>query len=272
MFSNTNSVQFKKRNKPASQSLRPTASSTATEQDGHGSNTYNGNEDEDEDESLLISSKRNKLASSSSSGVSTSNGRPNMSSTTTTQVGVVFESDRNVVPQSYAGDATYTSEIDTSTDRDARAILERNMKLTAGQQIGEETFYQGQAAYKSLVSKTQDQVSSNKVSGTQGPLRAPSFLRATCRFDYAPDICKDYKETGFCGWGDQCKFLHDRGDYKSGWQMEKEWDADQLRKKKAMEEKLSRFANETSQLLSGNYIFMFMCVNLLMNDSYPVYR
>lgn len=39
-----------------------------------------------------------------------------------------------------------------------------------------------------------------------------------------PDICKDYKETGFCGYGDNCKFLHDRGDYKSGWQLEREWD------------------------------------------------
>ena len=38
-----------------------------------------------------------------------------------------------------------------------------------------------------------------------------------------PDICKDYKETGFCGYGDSCKFLHDRGDYKSGWQLEREW-------------------------------------------------
>ena len=36
------------------------------------------------------------------------------------------------------------------------------------------------------------------VHRTQGPIRAPSFLRATCRFDYAPDICKDYKETGVC--------------------------------------------------------------------------
>lgn len=178
----------------------------------------------------------------------------------TNQVNVIFESNRNVVPQSYAGDATYTSEIDTSTDRDARAILERNMKLTAGKQIGEETFYQGQAAYKNLVSKTQDQVSSNKVSGTQGPLRAPSFLRATCRFDYAPDICKDYKETGFCGWGDQCKFLHDRGDYKSGWQMEKEWDADQLRKKKAMEVKLARFANETLNTGTSAYLNMNICL------------
>ena len=43
------------------------------------------------------------------------------------------------------------------------------------------------------------------------------------RWDYAPDICKDYKETGFCGFGDSCKFLHDRSDYKHGWQIEREW-------------------------------------------------
>ena len=42
------------------------------------------------------------------------------------------------------------------------------------------------------------------------------------RWDYAPDICKDYKETGFCGFGDSCKFMHDRGDYKFGWQLERE--------------------------------------------------
>jgi hypothetical protein len=41
------------------------------------------------------------------------------------------------------------------------------------------------------------------------------------RFDYQPDICKDYKETGFCSYGDSCKFLHDRGDYKSGWELER---------------------------------------------------
>ena len=60
-----------------------------------------------------------------------------------------------------------------------------------------------------------------------GPLRAPAFMRTTCRFDYEPDICKDYKETGFCGFGDNCVFLHDRTDYKSGWQMEKEWEEEQ---------------------------------------------
>ena len=41
------------------------------------------------------------------------------------------------------------------------------------------------------------------------------------RFDYQPDICKDYKETGYCGYGDACKFVHDRGDYKSGWELDR---------------------------------------------------
>ena len=35
----------------------------------------------------------------------------------------------------------------------------------------------------------------------KGPLQAPSFLRSTVRWDYQPDICKDYKETGYCGFG-----------------------------------------------------------------------
>ena len=43
----------------------------------------------------------------------------------------------------------------------------------------------------------------------------------TVRFDYQPDICKDYKETGYCGYGDSCKFIHDRGDYKSGWEIDR---------------------------------------------------
>ena len=38
-------------------------------------------------------------------------------------------------------------------------------------------------------------------------------------------LCKDYKETGYCGFGDTCKFMHDRSDYKHGWQMDKEFDA-----------------------------------------------
>ncbi|GJR20557.1 retrovirus-related pol polyprotein from transposon TNT 1-94 [Tanacetum coccineum] len=49
-------------------------------------------------------------------------------------------------------------------------------------------------------------------------------------FDYQPYICKDYKETRY---GDSCKFMHDLGDDKSRWQMERDWaEADKVRKRK----------------------------------------
>lgn len=64
-------------------------------------------------------------------------------------------------------------------------------------------------------------IASEKGGGQHGPLRANVHARVSCRFDYQPDICKDYKETGFCGFGDSCKFVHDRSDYKGGWEIEK---------------------------------------------------
>ena len=64
--------------------------------------------------------------------------------------------------------------------------------------------------------------SDNKFFG-YGPIIAPKNIRSTCRFDYAPGICKDFKETGYCGFGDTCIFVHDRSDYKLGWELEQEW-------------------------------------------------
>ncbi|KAL2107198.1 hypothetical protein VUR80DRAFT_5570 [Thermomyces stellatus] len=57
-----------------------------------------------------------------------------------------------------------------------------------------------------------------------GPTQAATNVRMTTMIDYAPDVCKDYKQTGFCGFGDNCKFLHDRSDYKQGWQLDKDWE------------------------------------------------
>ena len=62
-----------------------------------------------------------------------------------------------------------------------------------------------------------------KFGQSHGPMRASANVRTTTRFDYDPSICKDYKETGTCGYGDSCIYLHDRSDYKSGWQIEKEY-------------------------------------------------
>ena len=35
-------------------------------------------------------------------------------------------------------------------------------------------------------------------------------------------------------FSDSCKFMHDRGDYKAGWQIEREWDEEQKRKQAAL--------------------------------------
>merc|ERR1719499_267294 len=80
---------------------------------------------------------------------------------------------------------------------------------------------------------SKDKIAAGKYSGLMGPVRGNAYARTNLRTDYAPDICKDYKETGYCGWGDTCKFLHDRSDYKSGHLIEKEWEE----KQKAIEER-----------------------------------
>jgi len=53
---------------------------------------------------------------------------------------------------------------------------------------------------------------------------------------------------------DQCKFLHDRGDYKSGWQLEKEWDAEQARKRKKLEDSVQTFMGGGEADVSGSGI------------------
>jgi ribosomal protein L34E len=89
---------------------------------------------------------------------------------------------------------------------------------------------------------SKNEVNNNKESnvvkkkmGELKPMKAQQHIRVTCRFDYAPGICKDYKETGYCGFGDSCVFLHDRSDYKIGWELERDWIKMQQQKQKKKE-------------------------------------
>ena len=83
--------------------------------------------------------------------------------------------------------------------------------------------YKGMNAYTDYTKgfRREHTIASEKGTGMHGPLRANVHIRSSVRFDYQPDVCKDYKETGFCGYGDACKFVHDRSDYKSGWELER---------------------------------------------------
>ncbi|KPI96663.1 RING finger protein 113A [Papilio xuthus] len=143
-----------------------------------------------------------------------------------------FHSDEDKIPnsrttlsvQQQRENATATYELDTERDKDAQAIFEKAQKINEELQgQADDKVYRGINNYAQYYKK-RDTAAGNASSGLvrKGPMRAPANLRATVRWDYQPDICKDYKETGFCGFGDSCKFLHDRSDYKHGWQLERE--------------------------------------------------
>lgn len=151
-----------------------------------------------------------------------------------------FDSSKQIQVQ-HDSRATATLETETDFSTDSRAIRERVLKQAEEALKGKEKsssssekLYKGIHGYTDYKAgfRREQTVSGEKAGGAHGPLRASAHIRVSARFDYQPDICKDYKETGYCGYGDSCKFMHDRGDYKSGWQMEKEWDeAEKVRKR-----------------------------------------
>ena len=132
---------------------------------------------------------------------------------------VSFAADKTVKAKTDQG-ATATYELDTEFDRDAQATFERAAKINKElkTQSNDDKVYRGMNNYQQFYEKkdTAQGNASSGISRAKGPMRAPSNLRATVRWDYQPDICKDYKETGYCGFGDSCKFMHDRSDYKHG--------------------------------------------------------
>ncbi|KMZ73309.1 Zinc finger CCCH domain-containing protein 1 [Zostera marina] len=158
-----------------------------------------------------------------------------------------FESSKEIQVENDSK-ATASLQTETEFDRDSRALREKVLKKAgdALKRSGEASNSATNTSTKQLYSgihgytdykagfRREQTVASEKAGGSHGPLRTSAHIRASVRFDYQPDICKDYKETGYCGFGDSCKFMHDRGDYKSGWQMEKEWEEKEKLRKRAL--------------------------------------
>lgn len=126
------------------------------------------------------------------------------------------------------------NEYDTAFDRDHLArrkeALKRSKDLAAKGEL--DTQYRGLKGYQQFLMQG-DTARANAGSDKNrvaGPVRASANLRVTSRFDYKPDLCKDYNETGFCGFGDSCIFLHDRTEHKSSYDLEREWDVEVKRK------------------------------------------
>lgn len=92
-------------------------------------------------------------------------------------------------------------------------------KPSIGNEVENNGTYKGKSNYQTFIQK-----GLNAPSRQVGPVKAPTNIRTITVTDFAPDVCKDYKQTGFCGFGDSCKFLHAREDYKQGWELDKDWE------------------------------------------------
>lgn len=170
-----------------------------------------------------------------------------------------YEGDRSVQIRDDGG-ATREIEIDTAKDRDGRALREQKLKLAAqrlnnnnnnnntdndnvvcGLVVEDDKVYRGTNAYTDYRAgfRKEQTTANEKGGGAHGPARASANVRMTYVMDFKPDICKDYKDTGYCGYGDACKFVHDRGDYKQGWQLDKDWEQ-KLQEQKEKQAELER--------------------------------
>ncbi|KAH8660695.1 hypothetical protein BGZ60DRAFT_413881 [Tricladium varicosporioides] len=128
-----------------------------------------------------------------------------------------YAADRSTTIKS-SNDATKQSNWydENATD----ALSSKNLLgTTRATPSGADGTYKGLANATSFIQKNPD-----APNRTVGPVKAPTNIRTITVTDFAPDVCKDYKQTGFCGFGDSCKFLHAREDYKQGWQLDKEWE------------------------------------------------
>ncbi|PWN87041.1 hypothetical protein FA10DRAFT_269639 [Acaromyces ingoldii] len=110
------------------------------------------------------------------------------------------------------------TRVDTWYDDEENAPSSKSREAPGDgdKQTNDDGIYRGASSYSAYTATPREGTKPT----TKGPLKTTTNVRTVTAVDYQPDVCKDYKETGYCGFGDTCKFLHDRSDYLAGWQLD----------------------------------------------------
>ena len=99
--------------------------------------------------------------------------------------------------------ADRNKSLSASNDATKENLLEVDADVRKGRKIGAGEAGTSDGTYRGLANQTKFfQTNPNAPSRTVGPVKAPTNVRTVTVIDYAADTCKDYKQTGFCGFGD----------------------------------------------------------------------
>ncbi|KAJ1324445.1 RING finger protein 113A [Microdochium nivale] len=208
---------FKKRGAKAKVNIRKRPATPPPANSDSDSDDYTSSED---DAGQRVKRRKKNIAAVTASS------RDNKPTTASHSSATVFEADRSV-PITSANDATkqsnwYDEAAGANNESDA-ALLGKTRPLPSSgagaQQAALDGTYKGLANQAKYITRNPD-----APNRTVGPIKAATNIRTITVTDFAPDVCKDYKQTGFCGFGDNCKFLHAREAYQQGWQLDKEWE------------------------------------------------
>ncbi|OQE23836.1 hypothetical protein PENSTE_c008G01640 [Penicillium steckii] len=196
---------FKKRSKPkANLRKKPATPPPASDSDS-------GFTSSDDDEGRRIKRRRKNVAVTASSSANVRKDKGSEQPSAAAPAPLTSSNDATKSSNWYDEDLSAKNLLGSTrsrpTDQDDAA------ELTA------DGTYKGTANYQSFIRKNPDAPSKQF-----GPIKAPTNVRTVTVMDFAPDVCKDYKQTGFCGFGDSCKFLHAREDYKQGWELDRDWE------------------------------------------------
>jgi len=199
-------ITFKKRGNKVNLRKRPTTPPLASSD----SETYSSG---DESGRKVKRPRKSGLV-----GASTTTMKPRTQDLSATK----FAADRSATIET-SNDATKQSNWYDENELSSKNLLGKTRPKVApsdveANAVPDET-YKGASAYSNFIRKNP-----NVPSRQVGPMKASTNIRTITITDFAPDVCKDYKQTGFCGFGDSCKFLHAREDYKQGWALDREWE------------------------------------------------